>query len=208
MRTDGRIRTRERILDGAVRAVARHGLSKLGMSDVSDSAGVSRWRLYRYFPTREELLWELTQREALLFYESVMEEADRTPAGEARLDLVLEIASQQLSGHPALQRLLETDPAMVLESIRDRFPDIRERLTRVLGPALRETHPVRSGVISEGQLVDWATRLLISLYLFPDSEPQKMARGLGDMYRLLTAKPALVRKRRSPKQKPTARGMR
>ena len=47
------LRTRERILDGAMAAIARHGLSKLGMSDVSHSAGVSRGTLYRYFPSRE-----------------------------------------------------------------------------------------------------------------------------------------------------------
>ena len=53
------LRTRERILDGAMAAIARHGLAKLGMSDVSVSAGVSRGTLYRYFPSREELLRDL-----------------------------------------------------------------------------------------------------------------------------------------------------
>jgi AcrR family transcriptional regulator len=56
--------TRERILDGAVQAVALHGLSKLGMSDVSRSAGVARGTVYRYFASRDELLNALAAREA------------------------------------------------------------------------------------------------------------------------------------------------
>src|SRR5262245_35161324 len=55
--------TRERILDGAARALARHGLAKLGMQDVSQQAAVSRGTLYRYFPNRDDLLTTLARHE-------------------------------------------------------------------------------------------------------------------------------------------------
>ena len=95
--------TRERIFDGAVRAVARHGLSKLGMSDVSSSAGVSRATLYRYFPTREQLLDGLAAREASRFLARVLEALGRAPAGEQRLGVVVEYATKHVREHPALQ---------------------------------------------------------------------------------------------------------
>ena len=55
-------RTRARILEGAATAVARHGLAKLDMSDVSAISGVSRGTLYRYFPNRDALLAEYAAR--------------------------------------------------------------------------------------------------------------------------------------------------
>ncbi|MBW2386656.1 MAG: helix-turn-helix transcriptional regulator, partial [Deltaproteobacteria bacterium] len=55
-----RQRTRERLLQGALRAVASRGLAKLSMSDVSEFAGLSRGTAYRYFSNTEELLRELS----------------------------------------------------------------------------------------------------------------------------------------------------
>ncbi len=176
---------RDRILDGAVRAVARHGLSKLGMSDVSDVAGVSRGSLYRYFPNREELLVALARREGGRFLDRVLEAALAAPEGEERLVVVLEIATQEVRQHPALQRLLESDPAFVLESLRAQFPAISAQLREPFEPLLRDTRAVRSGVITVDQLMDWTTRFLISMYLFEDPEPRRMAESLTAMYRLM-----------------------
>jgi AcrR family transcriptional regulator len=45
-----------RILDGARRAVIRHGAEKISMNIVAETAGVSRASVYNYFPNREVLL--------------------------------------------------------------------------------------------------------------------------------------------------------
>ncbi len=55
-----------------MRAIARHGLAKLGMRDVSESAGVSRGTLYRYFSTREDLLTGLVREEVRRFRDRVL----------------------------------------------------------------------------------------------------------------------------------------
>jgi AcrR family transcriptional regulator len=180
-------RTRERILDGAARAVARHGLVKLGMGDVSQNAAVSRGTLYRYFPNRGELLRTLAAREGRLFQQRVLEAIKRTPAGPERIGVALEHAIQHAREHPVLQRILETDPAFVLRSLREQLPAVRAALHRLLAPLLRQTRPVRDGVVTADQLVDWLTRVMISAFLFPDPEPQAMTRGLIAVYRLLTA---------------------
>jgi AcrR family transcriptional regulator len=180
--------TRERLLDGAVRAVARHGLAKLGMSDVSDSAGVSRATLYRYFPTREALLDALAQREAERFFEHVLAALEAAPPGETRLRIALETATRRVREHPALHRLLESDPAYVLESIRRRFPEICAALERPLAPLLAETEAVRSGAVTTARLVDWTTRLLLTLYLVEDPDPDATVRSLAAMYRLVTGR--------------------
>ena len=56
----------------------------------------------------------------------------------------------------------------------------------MLRPLLGETRPVRDGVASPEQLVDWLTRLMISAVLFPDPNPDRMAHDLTAVYRLLT----------------------
>lgn len=181
--------TRERILDGAVRAVARHGLAKLAMGDVSRSAGVSRGTLYRYFATREALLDALAQREAERFLERVLAALRAAPEGEPRLRVALELATRHVREHPALQRLLESDPAEVLESIRARFPEIRAALAGPLAPLLESTYAVQSGAVSAARLVDWMTRFLVSLYLLPDPEPEANVRSLTAVFRLLAGAP-------------------
>src|SRR5271169_2657912 len=115
-------RTRARILDGALQAIARHGLSKLGMSDVSEYAGVSRGTLYRYFPGREELLQSLATFESERFQQRLGEALRSTPPGAARLRIALQHVTGYVNEHPAIQRLIENEPAFVLRYLRAQFP--------------------------------------------------------------------------------------
>ena len=177
--------TRGRILEGAAHAVARHGLAKLAMSDVSDSAGVSRGTLYRYFPTREALLDALAEREAERFFERVLEAVRSAPEGEARLRAMLDHAIRAVRTHPALQRLRESDPALVLEGLRARLPELVDAFHEPLGAMLAQSAPVRSGAVTSRQLVEWTTRLFVSFYLFEDPEPEATPRALAAFYRVL-----------------------
>ena len=186
MGVETRISTRNQILKGAVEAVARHGLAKLDMSDVSSSAGVSRATLYRYFSNRDELLQELSAREGIRFWQSCLAALRAAPEGEERIRLLLRHATQHVREHAALQRLLETDPAFVLRSVREQFPEIREQLHRLLAPTLEATPLARQRILSTEQLVDWITRLLISAFLIPSDDPEQMTEGLATAYRLLT----------------------
>jgi len=181
--------TRERIIDGALRAVARHGLAKLAVADIGESAGVSRGTVYRYFPTRQELLSAVAAEEARRFYRRVLEVLENAPAGEERIRLMLEHATRHVVEHQALQRLLETEPAFVLESLREQFGAIRETMGRLLEPFMEETAPVRVGVVSAGQLVDWTVRMMITAFLFPARSREEMADGLMAMFKMLSVEP-------------------
>ncbi|MCP4903838.1 MAG: TetR/AcrR family transcriptional regulator [bacterium] len=178
--------TRQRILDGARDAVALHGVSKLGMADVCRCAGMSRGTLYRYFGSREELLLELSRCEAERFRDRVLEAARSAPTPEARLHVLLEQSTRQVQEHPALQRLLESDPGRVLRALREQFGTIREEIHEILAPVLEATAPVRSGVVEVDQLVDWFTRILVTAYIIPDPDPEKMLEGLSAMHRMLS----------------------
>jgi AcrR family transcriptional regulator len=182
-----RQRTRQRILEGAMQAVARHGLGKVDMRDVGESAGVSRATLYRYFSNREDLLTALSVHEAYRFWESCLAALREAPEGEERFRLLVVTANRHVREHPALQRILETDPALVLRAVRREFPEIRSELHRLLAPLLESMGPVRAGTVAVEQLVDWITRLLVSAFLIPDPDPDAMAEGLTAVYRLMAA---------------------
>jgi len=174
--------TRERILAGAVRAVARHGLAKLDMADVSRSAGVSRGTLYRYFASRNALLGELSVHEALRFWRGCLDALAEAPP-HARAEVLLLQATRQVHEHAALGRILETDPALVLRALREQFPRIRAQLERLLSPQLGSARWVREGVVSAGELADWITRLMVSAFLVPTERPEALARGLNAILR-------------------------
>ncbi|MBX3027920.1 TetR/AcrR family transcriptional regulator [bacterium] len=195
-------RTRERILDGAMAAIARHGLSKLGMSDVSASAGVSRGTLYRYFPSREELLQSLAAFETARFQERVTAALRAAPADASRLEVALQLVTRYVGEHPAIRRVIETEPAFVLEYLRLQFPALRAITGSFLAPLLAQTDPVRRGAVTTEQLVDWMTRMMISAVLLPDSDPDRMAHGLTAVYRLLAGAAAPLTRRGTGKDRP------
>lgn len=193
--------TRERILDGAAAAVARHGLAKLEMSDVSVSSRVSRGTLYRYFPSRDALLTALASREGRLFKQRMLEAIEAAPPGPERMRVALEHATRHVRTHAALQRLLETDPALVLQGLREQFEGLKDEFGTLLGPLLRDVALVRRRVVTTEQLVDWLMRLMVSAFLIPDPDPDGMTHGLTAIYRILTAdleNAAAARRRRPP----------
>jgi len=200
-------RMRARILDGAVQAIARHGLAKLGMSDVIAHAGVSRGTLYRYFPSREELLRDLAAFETERFQLRLGEALQAAPAGEARLRVALLNVARYVDEHPAIRGLIENEPAFVLRYVREQFPALSAAAGAFLVPLLQDTRPVRGGVATPNQLVDWLTRMMISAVLFPDPDPEGMAHSLTAVYRLLAAAPERARpaERRHSKPTPTTR---
>src|SRR5256885_9631057 len=53
-----------KVVDGALRAIARFGLGKLTVDDVAREAGISRATLYRYFPGRGAVLGAVARSEA------------------------------------------------------------------------------------------------------------------------------------------------
>jgi AcrR family transcriptional regulator len=194
---------RDQILHGAAQAIARHGIGKLGMGDVSTSAAVSRGTLYRYFSSREELLEHLAAREGRRFQERMIQALDEAPDGAEKVHLALQYAARFAGEHPVLRRIVETDPAFLLSAIRDQFSVIRGMVGGPLAPLFAQTEPVRQGAAKTEQLVDWMTRIMISFFLFPDPDPDRMARDLTAVFSALVGTPAApntrTRKRPHPR---------
>jgi AcrR family transcriptional regulator len=100
-------RTRAAVLDGAARAVEKHGARKATMADIASLAGIAKGTLYNHFRAKEAV------------YGAALDGGIRTIAAEcvaaAREDLAeaLGLAADRLGGHPALRRIAAEEPVVL-----------------------------------------------------------------------------------------------
>src|SRR4051794_6865523 len=104
-----------RVLDAAIRCIARWGVSKTSLDDVAREAGCSRATVYRLFPGGKESLFEaVATAEAERFFRGL---TDRLRSADNLEDAVvggITYAAGVLTNHEALQYLLAYEPEVVL----------------------------------------------------------------------------------------------
>jgi AcrR family transcriptional regulator len=132
-----------KVVDGALRAIARFGLTKLTVDDVARGAGISRATLYRYFPGRGAVLAAVVRSETERIQRGLDDAlGDVTSLPEA-LAAVAGFAARTFVGHEALQHLLATEPGTVLPHLCFAVADtllcvaadrIAPHLCRFMGP--------------------------------------------------------------------------
>ncbi len=55
-------KTRERIISSAARLIIKKGAENTSLSDIARESGISKGTLYYYYPTKSELIFEITNR--------------------------------------------------------------------------------------------------------------------------------------------------
>src|SRR5437899_1815243 len=103
----GRSDTVDRILDGALTALARRGLRKLSMSDICAAAGVSRGTLYRYFSTKEDVLEAIGQHVEQRFRVAMEDAIEREPDLDHRVEVVLRVLRDEGKASPGSAQMIE-----------------------------------------------------------------------------------------------------
>jgi len=180
--------TRDRILDGALKAIATHGLAELAMRDVGSASGVARGTVYRHFASREALLAELGEREGARFLGRWRTQLAGIPAGPERLRAAVEYPARFASEHPELARLVESDPDYVLRAIREHYPAIRATFQQLIGPIVAELGMVRDGVLPKENMIDWFVRVMLATFLIPPDDPAVLAQDASAMHKALKGK--------------------
>jgi AcrR family transcriptional regulator len=125
--------TRQRILSATAEVLGRKGMTKLSLTEVALQASVSRPTLYRWFASKEELIsaFSVWERES---YERGVVDATADLSGRERLDAALKFIVEYQLSYPGL-RMVDIEPALVIERLSRVIPLMRERLERLLpGP--------------------------------------------------------------------------
>ena len=156
-----------RILDGALRALARRGRHKLSMSDVVELSGISRGTLYRYFRNKEEILDAI----AAHIRDGLLKQLSSAVEDRPELDVRVQVVTEALVGfsrtHPEAIQVIALEPEFNVNAVRNLFPEFAILLEELLTPALEPTPAVRSNALTPGELSELILRVAGSTFFIP-----------------------------------------
>ena len=168
--------------------MANQGVRRLSMSEVGRLAGVGSGTVYRHFPTRDALLGALATREARRFVDRLNDSLKPSP-GQSPIDILVHHSTWTVREYTILCELLEAEPGFVLQAIREGFGTLRESVGKLMAPWLADQAEARSASLTDDQLFDLLTRLLLSHFLVPEGEPERVAREVAELIRSVTLEP-------------------
>jgi AcrR family transcriptional regulator len=152
---------RERVLEATYECVARYGLAKTTVEDVTRVAKVSRASIYRYFPGgRDELMGAVITWETGRFFGRLAEAVAGAPDFASLLEEALFFAHQAIDDHEVLQKVLQTEPELLLPQLTIAGDRVFGFIRKFLVPYL-ERESLRPGVDVE-EAADYVARMLLS----------------------------------------------
>lgn len=173
--------TQRRILDASLAVMSRHGLSRLALEDVAREAGVSRQTVYRYAGNREGLIQQTILREEDAFLDRMRAGADEHTELRPALAAAMEAALDAAREHPLLDRLLATEPQVLLPFLTDGAGPVLSAAKTVVMEVLDRFLPHLSPAGRE-RAADATTRLFVSYAISPaDVDNAHLAASLADL---------------------------
>ncbi|MDG2112737.1 MAG: TetR/AcrR family transcriptional regulator [Actinomycetota bacterium] len=170
------------MLAAAARCIERWSVSKVTLSDIAAEAGVSRATLYRTFPGgRDELLASLVQHEMLTFFGRLAEHTRSSGDVAGLLTDGLMYANQMLVEHSLYQRVMASEPELILPLMTVESSRIRGLIGAHLRPWVEA-----AGVTGEtrlDELCDYLSRMVLSFIETPGSWDMADADSVGALVR-------------------------
>jgi len=163
---DSAVAQRERVFAGAYDCVERFGLTKTTIEDVARASGVSRATIYRLFPGgRDQILRETVGWEMNHFFTRLADEVAHLPDLASRLELALTFARRSVLDHALLQKVLVTEPEVLLPLMTIEQHRVVRYITAYLVPLLEAEQA--DGRLEPGvdvaRAADHLSRMLLSL---------------------------------------------
>ena len=161
-------RTRVALLDGAVRAVEKHGARRTTMADIAMLAGVAKGTLYNHFRTKEAV-YSATAEAALL---SLADECRAVAAEDLCESLAL--AADRIGGHPALRRIAAEEPGVLALLVTVGDAGVWASARTAIGDVL-----AAAGVGRDAATVDLVLRWLVSFVATPGRDVETQAAAIA-----------------------------
>jgi AcrR family transcriptional regulator len=157
---------RLRLLEGTYECIVRQGIASTSLEDAARAAGVSRATLYRYFPGgRDELIGEVIAWQTLVFFEGLADAVAEATDIEAVLVEGILAAHRGIESHAVLQRLLRTEPGLLVPQLTVESPWLVALLKGFFEERLREL-PLRAGLDLD-EAADYVARMSLSFIASP-----------------------------------------
>lgn len=140
---------RERIFRAAADLFARHGYTAVTTEQIADAADVGAGTVFRYFPTKAELLVAVMNEQLRVGIERGLDAAAAGAAPEEAILALLEPLVVACLEHPENTRVYQREslfsPGPVQEGTTQRVAQIPEAIHRILERHAAR-HPLRQGV--------------------------------------------------------------
>lgn len=170
--------TEERILVAALGLIGRRGVKRLGMQEIAESAGVSRGTLYRYFPSKDQVLIAAAAYDERRFSTGLDEVLAATRAPEDQIGAFMTYAFDFIRSHPC-RPLFESEPGFVMGYLLEHLPSLRGELVLRLGDAFDTVPAVAAGALDREQLVDVVVRLFAASWIIPESDDASLVQSIN-----------------------------
>ena len=163
MRARGSAESSERVLAATFACVARYGIAKTTVEDVAREAGISRATVYRQFPGgKDQLIGDTIRWEATRFFSELARAIEDAPDFESTVEEAIVFANGALDQHAVFQKVLETEPELLLPNLTVDDTRLRGMVTVFLKTHLEpEAGRLAPGVTVDGA-ADHVARLLMS----------------------------------------------
>ena len=159
----------DRVAAAALDEFAEHGIRRTSMEDVARRAGVSRMTVFRRFASKQRLVEIVIAREV----HRGMQELDLLWEGaetlEDRLVAGFEFAGRYVRGHPLFDRLLRSEPDVLLPPLTLDGGPVLELYRSLIAQRLQaEVNAGRAATTDIDGVAEVIARLAISLLLTRD----------------------------------------
>ena len=159
------------ILVAAKRCYVADGIAATGMKEVAARAGVARSTLYRYFPSRDELLIATVKDEMETLNARIRDRLEKYPSPADQIVEGIILAIREIPRRPLLRAVFASEEGSRARSViwtSDAIVHFGEELMdHVTRPAL-EAGLLQDSVRPE-ILVEWVYRLLLSFLTLPSN---------------------------------------
>ncbi len=157
--------TIERLLQATFACVARYGIAKTTVEDVAREAGISRATVYRQFPGgKDQLIGDTIRWEATRFFADLAVAIEHAPDFMTTLEEAIVFARDALGQHAVFQKVLETEPDLLLPQLSVDDQRIRALVATFLKTHLEPEAARLTPGLTVDQVADHVARLLMSFF--------------------------------------------
>ena len=180
---------RDRIIRTALDQVSDFGVRRFTVDELARRVGLSRVTIYRHFPSKHEVLEAALLHELRVFMTDVEAAVAPYETVEQRVVEGFIFSVAWLRAHGVLQRLLRTEPDLILPLLTTEGGPVLETGREFIASFARggshgDGVPLRSPQLDV--LTDMLARLILSLVLTPDSvaplETEAQLRDYAERY--------------------------
>jgi AcrR family transcriptional regulator len=153
----------DRLLAATFACVARYGIAKTTVEDVARESGMSRATVYRQFPGgKDQLIGDTIRWEATRFFSELAGAIEHAPDFETTLEEAIVFARGALDQHAVFQKVLETEPELLLPNLTVDDTRLRGMVAVFLTTHLEAEAQRLAPGLSVADAADHVARLLMS----------------------------------------------